>query len=241
MAGQDTGDPNGAQTSPSWVEIVKLIPSLLWFCLALVAVLVLAKPALKLLNEGRITKVGIGIVEVDLAQDAVAKIKDGAGIPRTSAQFKPIADRAKDIQEKLTGAYVLWVDDNNPSQNVQERRALESFGIRFDLASSTEEALKWLDRAHYDAVISDISRPAESIDHISCFTTPLPAGAGCAMAKTMHEKFGDDMPPTIFYSANFPQSAGTPPFSVGVTDRVDRLFDLVFDALERRKVDEATP
>ncbi|WP_374305979.1 hypothetical protein [Methylocella sp.] len=221
--------------------MVKLVPSLLWFGLALAALLVFAKPALRLLNEGRITKVGVGIVEVDIAQEALANIKAGAGIPKTAAEFKPIADRAKNIQEKLTGSYVLWVDDNNPSQNVQERRALESFGIKFDLASSTDEAVKWLDRAHYDAVISDISRPNEPTNNNPCFAAPQPAGAGCAMTKTIYEKFGDDMPPIIFYSANFPKAAGTPPYSLGVTDRVDQLFGLVFDALERRKMDEAAP
>jgi hypothetical protein len=88
-------------------------------------------------------------------------------------------DRAKAIQNKLSGAFVLW-DDKNPSQNVQERRALESFGIHFDLASSTDEAFKWLDGAHYDAVISNINRPNETnINHAPCFASPVPAGAGC--------------------------------------------------------------
>jgi hypothetical protein len=212
---------------------------LLWFAFAVVALAIFTRPALKLLDRAQLHKVGVGIVDVEFAQEAVAKIRDGAGIPKTPAEFKPIADRASEIQDKLSGAYVLWVDDNNPSQNVQERRALESFGIKFDLASSTDEALKWLDRAHYDAVISDIGREGEgAINKAPCFSAPSPAGAGCVMAKTMHERYGDGMPPIIFYSAGFPQSAGTPPFSFGVTDRVDQLFQLVFDALERRNIDE---
>lgn len=145
------------------------------------------------------------------------------------------------MAQKLRGAFVLWVDDKNPSQNVEERRALNSLGIQFDLATSTDEAIRWLDRAHYDAVISNIYRASESTNNIPCFADPQPAGAGCAMAETMHERYGDQMPPTIFYSGAYPQSAGSPPFSFGVTNRVDELFELVFDALERRKVNEAAP
>jgi hypothetical protein len=59
------------------------------------------------------------------------------------------------------------------------------------------------------------------------------------MAKMMHERYGDRMPPLIFYSARYPQSSGVPPFAFGVTNRVDQLFYLVFDALERRMIDDS--
>src|ERR1700694_5458778 len=74
-----------------------LIPQLLWFLLAVVALSLFARPVLKLLNEGRISKVAVGVFELDLAQQAVANIKEGEGIPKTAAEFKPIADRAKAI------------------------------------------------------------------------------------------------------------------------------------------------
>ena len=64
---------------------------------------------IKLLDEGRISKFAVGVVEIDLAQRAVANIKDGQGIPKTWAEFKPLADRARAIQDKLNGAFVLWV------------------------------------------------------------------------------------------------------------------------------------
>ncbi len=164
-------------------------------------------------------------------------------IPKTTDQFKPIAERAERIAKQLRGAFVLWVDDKNPSQNVQERRALESLGIHFDLASSTQEAIRWLDRAHYDAVISNINRPDEMINNTTpCFPdtkSGTPAGAGCEMLKEMHDLYRKKMPPTILYSARFPKDAGSPPFSSGVTNSVDKLFNLIFDALELRKVDDA--
>jgi hypothetical protein len=93
-------------------------------------------PVTRLLNQGQVSKVAVGWdLEVDLAQQAVASIKDAQGIPKTPTEFKPIAER---IEDYLRSAFVLWVDDKNPSQNVQERRVLEAFGIHFDLASSSE-------------------------------------------------------------------------------------------------------
>jgi hypothetical protein len=89
-------------------------------------------------------------------------------------------------------------------------------------------------------VISNINRPKEDNNDTPCFSEPEPKGAGCAMAKKMHDRYGDDLPPIIFYSANYPQSVGTPPFSIGVTNRMDRLFGLVFDAIERRQTDEVS-
>jgi hypothetical protein len=80
---------------------------LLWFALAVIALGLFAKPALKLLDQARLEKLGLGFVDIEFAQQAAANIKDGTGIPKTPAEFKPIADRAKAIQDKLTGAYVL--------------------------------------------------------------------------------------------------------------------------------------
>jgi hypothetical protein len=243
--GQSDADEEVSDKSATEVKVafIGLLPQLFWAVVATIALLLLWKPVVKLLDEGRISKVDVGIIQIEIAQAAIAAIKDSdrKGIPDTPATFKPIADRAKMIQNKLIGSFILWVDDENPSQNVQERRALESFGIHFDLASSTDEAIRWLDRARYDAVISDVSRPPESTNNVPCFSSPLPAGAGCVMAAKMHQRYGDKMPPTIFYSANFPESAGTPPYGFGVTNRVDRLFQLVFDALERRTTIDGNP
>ncbi|WP_431324705.1 hypothetical protein [Rhizobium sp. YTU87027] len=242
-------NPHRPVTSKLWrvegplrlADLLGLVPQLCWVLLALLALLLLSKPAVRLLEEGRISKLGVGIFEIDIAQETVARIKDPniAGIPRTYREFKPIPDRAGAIQDKLRGAYVLWVDDGGYSQNILARHALESFGIRFDLASATDKAFKMMDQFRYDAVISDVSRPSEGdIDNTPCFSAPQPAGVGCVMVKEMHDKYGSDMPPAIFYSAKYPRSAGTPPYALGVTNRLDLLFGLVFDALERRMPDE---
>jgi CheY-like chemotaxis protein len=55
---------------------------------------------------------------------------------------------------------VLWVDDL-PGNNVWERRALEAYGMRFRLATSTAEAEELLRTGDFAAIISDMSRPGD--------------------------------------------------------------------------------
>jgi Response regulator containing CheY-like receiver, AAA-type ATPase, and DNA-binding domains len=52
---------------------------------------------------------------------------------------------------------ILWVDDR-PKNNVYEREAFASLGFKFDLALSTDEALKKLMKKNYSAIISDMGR-----------------------------------------------------------------------------------
>src|SRR3546814_14070026 len=53
--------------------------------------------------------------------------------------------------------HVLWVDDV-PDNNVYERRAFETVGLRFTLARSTEEAFERLSNLRFAAIISDMGR-----------------------------------------------------------------------------------
>lgn len=52
---------------------------------------------------------------------------------------------------------VLWVDDR-PANNVYERQAMESMGLEFTLALSTDEALQVLAKRKFAAIISDMGR-----------------------------------------------------------------------------------
>ncbi|ABW11616.1 response regulator receiver protein [Parafrankia sp. EAN1pec] len=73
---------------------------------------------------------------------------------------RAIADALPDarIQRRLIGSLVLWVDDR-PSNNLYERHALESLGVRFVLATSTDEALSLLKHQSFDMIISDMGHP----------------------------------------------------------------------------------
>lgn len=53
--------------------------------------------------------------------------------------------------------HVLWVDDN-PDNNIHERRAFEAIGIRFTLSTSTNDAVQKIDAESFAAIISDMGR-----------------------------------------------------------------------------------
>ena len=56
---------------------------------------------------------------------------------------------------------ILWVDDN-PDNNIWERRALESYGVRFVLARDTAEAERQLQvQGPFAAIISDMGRGSD--------------------------------------------------------------------------------
>jgi CheY-like chemotaxis protein len=55
---------------------------------------------------------------------------------------------------------ILWVDDR-PNNNVFERRAMQPYGVEFELAKSTGEALAMLGKKRFDAIISDMGRPPD--------------------------------------------------------------------------------
>jgi len=52
---------------------------------------------------------------------------------------------------------ILWVDDC-PENNVYVRNILENYGLKFDLALSTERAMNFLQSNNYSLVISDMGR-----------------------------------------------------------------------------------
>jgi CheY-like chemotaxis protein len=62
--------------------------------------------------------------------------------------------------QKVAGANVLWVDDN-PSNNIYARKALEALGIHFTLSTSTNDALKNIRLDYYKVIISDMNRPPD--------------------------------------------------------------------------------
>lgn len=65
-------------------------------------------------------------------------------------------------REELPPRTILWVDDN-PNYNVWERRALSSYGIRFEIARDTDEAERLLrEKGPFAAIISDMGRVGDS-------------------------------------------------------------------------------
>lgn len=83
----------------------------------------------------------------------------GADMPSPASMARTVTSGLRDarVQQDLHGATVLWVDDR-PDNNRWEREALQALGVRFELSTTTEDALRLLARRSFDAVISDLSR-----------------------------------------------------------------------------------
>lgn len=94
------------------------------------------------------------------------------------------------VQEGTKNPVVLWVDDN-PQNNIYERKALESVGIRFVLSENTADALRILANQPFGAIISDMGRregPRE----------------GYVLLDSLRAR-GDDTPLFFYASSNAPE------------------------------------
>lgn len=113
---------------------------------------------------------------------------------------------------------VLWVDDN-PNNNIFERQALESLGVRFVLSTSTEDALDKTELDRFDAIISDMGRPPDS-------------RAGYTLLEAIRSK-GNKTPFIIYAGSRKPEHIAETRKrgAQGTTNRPDGLFQMVLDVV----------
>ena len=86
------------------------------------------------------------VSEAGLAFGPISRI-----VEREQLQQKP---------DNTVGTSVLWIDDR-PDDNISERRAMEAYNVKFDLAKSTDEALIKLNKKRYDLIIGVTGTPLE--------------------------------------------------------------------------------
>ncbi len=124
------------------IEIIKTIPSILWFVFVVVLVIRLYEPIkTELLPHLRELK-AFG-VEATFIREELEKA--------TKKQEIEISQEAKSKVERrlhrdiplLRKMRVLWVDDN-PGNITYESRILRSVGVHIDVVTSTEQALSML-------------------------------------------------------------------------------------------------
>ena len=90
--------------------------------------------------------------------DTTATPESAARDAREAASAVQQVDRR--TLQRASGAWALWVDDR-PDNNVYERRSIEALGVRFVLATSTDDALDRISKQHFDVIISDMGRPPD--------------------------------------------------------------------------------
>jgi CheY-like chemotaxis protein len=116
-------------------------------------------------------KIAIAIARTEVASHHITNVDQ-----LRDKQFEDASERIftqeKPTQSKIEQRLILWVDDN-PDNNTFERKAMESYNIKFILARSTKEALDKIEstyktsKAYFDVIISDMGR---SIDREAGFT-----------------------------------------------------------------------
>lgn len=125
--------------------------------------------------------------------------------------------RAARLQTLMRGVRVLLVNDI-PSEMQHVIAILRELGINVEVVTTTEEALSQLRQHAYDLIISDMRR-GTSVDEGLQFLNRM-------RQDRLHR-------PTIFTVGQYEPSRGTPPYAFGITNRVDELLNLLFDAIER--------
>jgi CheY-like chemotaxis protein len=205
-----------------WLELVRLIPALLWFALAVcLLILFRARLANLLTRLGTVEAMGIKLVCMRESIDAALEFAEKA--PEWQVHVPPedkrrALDRARAQYRLIKGAQFLWVDDK-PENNVNERRMFRQLDVDIDTATDNEKALAAL-AAAYDLVISDIARPSQT-------------SSGLDLTKHLHAH-GLNVP-VVFYVGDYRPELGVPPYAFGITNRPDELLHLCFDILSRKR------
>ena len=200
------------------IELVRLIPSVLWFIFAIVLVAVLYTPFRREFLP-RLTGFSAFGVEAKLIREELDKAVRTRGVEVPESERSQVLRRAQRSTQILQGAKILWVDDN-PENFMYERNVLQALGVGVDLVKTTEGALSTLLQTQYHLVISDMTRQDKPDE-------------GLILLREMRKR--GMQRPLIFFTASYDPEKGIPPHSFGITNRSDELLHLVMDALERER------
>jgi CheY-like chemotaxis protein len=219
--------------------IAALIQSLGWPLLVLFLAIYFGAPLKKFLNDaGEFTfKAGASGLEATAKRQQIeaAALLGAASATKPSeplgTKTPPDGEKAKEIANvisqsvkpnslrRLAEASVLWVDDN-PTNNLYERKSLEALGIHFTISTSTEDALEKLRSYKYDVMISDMGRPPDK-------------RAGYTLLAEK-QKLGDKTPYIIYAGSNLPEhkAEARQKGAYGSTNNPQDLFQLVLSAIQ---------
>ena len=128
-----------------------------------------------------------------------------------------VARRATRLQDVIKGTRVLLVNDV-PDEMAIVIELLRGLHVDVHVSSTSEEALKTLETQECHVVISDMARGTVQDEGIRFLSQMRLKGF---------------RQPVIFTVGRFDASLGTPGHAFGITNRVDEMLNLLFDALER--------
>jgi CheY-like chemotaxis protein len=214
--------------------IIELLGVLLWPLLLVFVLLYFGRPLKQFVTDlGEFTVSAAGVQatakrqQIEAATHLGAAVasrgtapSDGRGVSENTQEIADVVAEAVTprAMRRLSDARILWVDDR-PENNLYERRALEAFGVRSTLSTSTEDALRKSELSPYDAIISDMGRP------------PDPR-AGYTLLDALRKR-GDRTPFVIYAGSNAPEhkAEARKHGALGSTNRPEELFQLVLSAI----------
>jgi CheY-like chemotaxis protein len=206
-------------TAENITEVLKLLPSLLWFALALAACILFYRPIRYELLPRIASFKGFG-VEVTFVRDALERAIEHQKVEVSQGDRSQVLKRAMSAAAVLRGMRVLWVDDH-PEYNQGETELLWSLGVFVRAVRSTAEATTALAAGRYDAIISDMEREGNP-------------NAGTEMVAKLWERHLYRW--TVIYLGKLATERGTPPLVFGITDRPDHLVHYIIDIAERERL-----
>ncbi len=208
-----------------YIELIQLIPSLLWFILTAVILILFYKPIrhelLPKLTGFSFQGVAFSFLEksIDAAIIELAQKNPKWNVLIPTEAREIAVNRTKKNLPLFEGAQILWVDDE-PKAFQNERNMFIKLKAEITVAINTEEALEHLNRSRFDFIISDMARGEDAM-------------AGLGLLEQLQKN--KDKTPIIFYIGVFNPEKGVPPFAFGITNRPDELLHLTLDILERSR------
>jgi CheY-like chemotaxis protein len=130
-----------------------------------------------------------------------------------------VARRAARLQPIIRGGRVLLVNDV-PAEMEWVIGILRGLGVVVEVATNSVDAISMLTQHQFDVVISDMRR-GETPDEGMRFLNRM--------------RLDGVYLPTIFTTGQYNPGRGTPAYAFGITNRVDELLNLLFDAFERMR------
>jgi CheY-like chemotaxis protein len=128
-----------------------------------------------------------------------------------------VSRRAARLQPLIRGGRVLLVNDF-PEEMEHVISILRDLDVEVQVATTSEDAISVLGQNQFDVVVSDMRRG----------TTP---DEGMRFLNRI--RLNGIYVPTIFTVGQYEPGRGTPAYAFGITNRVDELLNLLFDAFER--------
>jgi CheY-like chemotaxis protein len=214
--------------------MARLITALIWPCV-IAYIFIRFGPALRefVASLGELSVKGAGFEatakrKAEAAAALAAAVVSRAETPATPEaviqETRAAADAVSEVVtrsaiRRAVESTILWVDDK-PEGNVHEQKALEALGVSFAIATSTDEALDKLARQSVDAIITDMSRPPDSV-------------AGYTLLDALRTR-GIRVPVILYTRSSISRAEARAKGAYGATTKANELFSLVVSALGKR-------